>query len=50
MDGTTDAPEYQEGLVHFYRKHILNLEVCPPGALKVDDADWGRRPDGLATL
>ncbi len=27
MDGTTDAPEYQEGLVQFYRKHILNLEV-----------------------
>lgn len=34
MDGTTDAPEYQEGLVQFYRKHILNLEVWPPEALK----------------
>ena len=33
-DGTTDAPEYQEGLVQFYRKHILNLEVWPPEALK----------------
>ncbi|KAI0262673.1 proline-specific peptidase [Russula aff. rugulosa BPL654] len=34
MDGTTDAPEYQEGLVQFYRKHILNFEVWPPEALK----------------
>ena len=33
-DGTTDAPEYQEGLIQFYRKHILNLEVWPPEALK----------------
>jgi len=29
-DGTTDAPEYQEGLMQFYKKHILNLEVWPP--------------------
>ena len=33
-DGTTDAPEYQQALVQFYRKHILNLEVWPPEALK----------------
>ena len=33
-DGTTDTPEYQEGLMQFYRKHILNLEVWPPEALK----------------
>ena len=33
-DGTTDAPEYQEALMRFYRKHILNLEVWPPEALK----------------
>jgi hypothetical protein len=36
-DGTTDAPEYQEDLVQFYRKHILNLEVRPPEALKSED-------------
>jgi hypothetical protein len=34
MDGT---PEYQEDLVQFYRKHILNLEVRPPEALKSED-------------
>jgi hypothetical protein len=34
MDGTTDAPEYQEGLMQFYRKHALKLEVWPPEALK----------------
>lgn len=33
-DGTTDAPEYQEGLMQFYRKHILNLDVWPMEALK----------------
>jgi len=33
-DGTTDAPEYQEGLMQFYRKHICNLKVWPPEALK----------------
>jgi proline-specific peptidase len=33
-DGTTDAPEYQEGLMQFYRKHVLNLEVWPPETLK----------------
>jgi hypothetical protein len=34
MNGTTDTPEYQEVLIQFYRKHILNLEVWPPEALK----------------
>jgi hypothetical protein len=34
MNGTTDAPEYQEGLMQFYRKHILNLEVWPSETLK----------------
>jgi pimeloyl-ACP methyl ester carboxylesterase len=34
MNGTTDTPEYQEGLMQFYRDHILNLEVWPPEALK----------------
>jgi len=33
-DGTTDAPEYQETLMQFYRKHILNLEVWPPETIK----------------
>jgi proline-specific peptidase len=31
---TTDAPEYQEGLMQFYRKHSLNLEVWPPETYK----------------
>jgi proline-specific peptidase len=33
-EGTTDAQEYQEGLMQFYRKHILNLEVWPEEATK----------------
>jgi proline-specific peptidase len=33
-DGTTDAPEYQEALMQFYRKHVLNIAVWPPEALK----------------
>jgi proline-specific peptidase len=31
-EGTIDAQEYQEGLMRFYRKHILNLEVWPEEA------------------
>lgn len=42
-DGTTDAPEYQEALVRIYRKHILNLEVWPPEALK-SMAEMGEDP------
>jgi proline-specific peptidase len=33
-EGTIDAQEYQEGLMRFYRKHILNLEVWPEEATK----------------
>ncbi|KAI9447193.1 proline-specific peptidase [Lactarius psammicola] len=33
-EGTIDAQEYQEGLMRFYRKHILNLEVWPTEATK----------------
>ncbi len=33
-EGTIDAQEYQEGLMRFYRKHILNLEVWPPETTK----------------
>ena len=42
-DGTTDAPEYQEALMRFYGKHILNLEVWPPEALK-SMAEMGEDP------
>ena len=43
MDGTIDAPEYQEGLMQFYRKHALKLEVWPPEALK-SMAEMGEDP------
>ena len=33
-NGTTDSPEYQEGLMMFYQKHILNLDVWPVEAIK----------------
>ena len=33
-EGTTDAKEYQDGLMLFYTKHILNLEVWPEDATK----------------
>lgn len=35
MDGTTDAPEYQEGLVQFYRKHSQSRGVAPGGHSKI---------------
>jgi proline-specific peptidase len=34
QDGTIDAPEYQEALMQFYRKHVLNIAVWPSEALK----------------
>jgi proline-specific peptidase len=33
-DGTTDTPEYQEALMQFYKKHVLNIVVWPPEALR----------------
>jgi proline-specific peptidase len=42
-DGTIDAPEYREALMRFYGKHILNLEVWPPEALK-SMAEMGEDP------
>ncbi len=33
-EGTTDAQEYQEGLMQYYKKHILKLEVWPPEVIK----------------
>jgi proline-specific peptidase len=48
-DGTTDAPEYQGALMQFYRKHILNLEVWPPEALK-SMAQMGEDPTVYRTM
>jgi proline-specific peptidase len=42
-DGTTDAPEYQQALMRFYGRHILNLDVWPPEALK-SMAEMGEDP------
>ncbi|KAH9057371.1 proline-specific peptidase [Lactarius vividus] len=33
-EGTTDAREYQEGLMRFYRKHALNFQAYPPETTK----------------
>ncbi|KAH9172427.1 hypothetical protein EDB89DRAFT_900706 [Lactarius sanguifluus] len=44
-EGAIDAREYQEGLVRFYRKHALNLEVWPPEATR-SLTQMGRGPYG----
>ncbi|KAH9028708.1 proline-specific peptidase [Lactarius hengduanensis] len=43
-EGTTDAREYQEGPMRFYRKHALNLEVWPPAEATKSLTQMGEDP------